>query len=440
MLSVDKIKKSSLNNSSYVIEESKKSKGKESLINKIRVFSSYVKNILIYHDNIDLDTVSDDRLKSYIDFLNEKNITIEKAVMEIHDKYKEMEEGQETLSDEEERIAIEKDQAKLDELSYKKQIIENKIAQAEAERQAREDFEQMEQEELLERISDAEVIEPEPIIQSETEFSPIEPISEEAVLPVEELVKETHFDFGEVQSPEPVEVNPSVSEVQPSEKVEAEPNESEVQIQEEKNISEEAEPISMVEQPDPEEQIMMDIQNDYENNVEQIKNTYTENLGKEVSNIVEKIMVEAEVYASRQVEEISKISKQAIDTANSNTQKVLDEKAVVENDRDQYKSHYEQTLEVVKEKNEVIDSKDNEISTLRGEITKKDNIISSKEKDIEELNASLNDRDERIASLESEIDKFKITIATLTRELGRNFQYENLTASPIEEEAVSKTK
>ena len=374
--------------------------------------------------------------------------------MEIHDKYKEMEEGQETLSDEEERIAIEKDQAKLDELSYKKQIIENKIAQAEAERQAREDFEQMEQEELLERISDAEVIEPEPIIQSETEFSPIEPISEEAVLPVEELVKETHFDFGEVQSPEPVEVNPSVSEVQPSEKVEAEPNESEVQIQEEKNISEEAEPISMVEQPDPEEQIMMDIQNDYENNVEQIKNTYTENLGKEVSNIVEKIMVEAEVYASRQVEEISKIlfsnptrwnriwkiSKQAIDTANSNTQKVLDEKAVVENDRDQYKSHYEQTLEVVKEKNEVIDSKDNEISTLRGEITKKDNIISSKEKDIEELNASLNDRDERIASLESEIDKFKITIATLTRELGRNFQYENLTASPIEEEAVSKTK
>lgn len=439
MLSVDKIKKSSLNNSSYVIEESKKSKGKESLINKIKVFSLYVKNILIYPDNIDLDMVSDDRLKSYIEFLNEKNITIEKAVMEIHDKNKEVDEGQETLSDEEERIAIEKDQAKLDELSYKKQIIESKIAQAEAERQAREDFEQMEQEELLERISDAEVIEPEPIIQSETEFSPIEPISEEAVLPVEELVKETHFDFGEVQS-EPVEVNPAVSEIQPSEKVEAEPNESEVQIQEEKNISEEVEPISMVEQPDPEEQIMMDIQNDYENNVEQIKNTYTENLGKEVSNIVERIMVEAEVYASRQVEEISKISKQAIDTANSNTQKVLDEKAVVENDRDQYKSHYEQTLEVVKEKNEVIDSKDNEISILRGEITEKDNIISSKEKDIEELNASLNDRDERIASLESEIDKFKITIATLTRELGRNFQYENLTASPIEEEVATKTK
>lgn len=425
MLSVDKIKKSSLNNSSYVIEESKKSKGKESLINKIKVFSLYVKNILIYPDNIDLDMVSDDRLKSYIEFLNEKNITIEKAVMEIHDKNKEVDEGQETLSDEEERIAIEKDQAKLDELSYKKQIIESKIAQAEAERQAREDFEQMEQEELLERISDAEVIEPEPIIQSETEFSPIEPISEEAVLPVEDLVEGTHIDFGEVQPPEKVEVKPVVSEEQ---------------NEEEKDVTVESEPISMVEQPNPEEQIMMDIQNDYENNVEQIKNTYTENLGKEVSNIVEKIMVEAEVYASRQVEEISKISKQAIDTANSNTQKVLDEKAVVENDRDQYKSHYEQTLEVVKEKNEVIDSKDNEISNLRGEITEKDNIISDKEKDIEELNASLNDRDERIASLESEIDKFKITIATLTRELGRNFQYENLTASPIEEEVATKTK
>lgn len=437
MLDIRKIKRASLNNKSYKIEDSKKSKGKETLINKIRVFNSFVSNIMTYYGDIDLEILSDERLESYIQFLNEKNITIEKAVMEIHNSN----ENTEELSEEEERIKLENDQAKLDELSYKKQILENKMAQAEAERQAREDFKNMEQEDNIERISDAEAIEPERVMQPEENFRPIEPITDEVpVENVEDLANDTHIDFNKMEEAgEVTEPEVENEQITTDEPVEGEPISYE-ETKEEKNVTVESEPVSMVEQPDPEEQIMLDIQSDYENNVRQIKNDYTENLGKEVSNIVEKIMAEAEVYASRQVEEISKVSKQAIDIANNNTQKVLDEKAIVENDRDQYKNHYEQTLEVVKEKNEIIDSRDNEITTLKGEIEEKNNIISTKEKNIEELNTSLNERDEKIASLEDLIENYKITLATMTRELGRNFQYENLNSPQVEEEAVAKVK
>ena len=91
-MNMGKIKISSLNNSSYVVEDSRKSKGKTSLITKIKTFFRYIKNIIIFKSNRDLEKLSDETLDGYIAFLNNENITIEKAVKKINDEYDRKEE------------------------------------------------------------------------------------------------------------------------------------------------------------------------------------------------------------------------------------------------------------------------------------------------------------------------------------------------------------
>ena len=407
MLDINRIKASSLNNNSYEIEESKKSKGKQLLIDKIRTFRSYIKNIALYHDIIDLEQVSDNTLDNYIEFLNNKSITVGEAMIRIHEQYNENEQN---VSESEADELLEQAQTELDALGKKIVNIENKLANAESEQQAREDFASMEQEEL-------------PV----EEIEEVESIENDDVIPVQELVE---------QNLQPIEIEQQYIEAENKVREDFEKIEQEQykMISEEKELTE----IVMPKYTDPEEKIMNDIQDEYKQNVSRIEDNYKENFGREFSGIVNAIMIETEKYASRQVEEIAVASKQAIEKANSNTQKVLDEKAIVENDRDQYKSHYEQTLETVQQKNAVIDSKDEEIKVLESKIETKDNELSNKNSEIQSLNMTLNERNNYIATLESKISNYKVTLATLTKELGRNFQY-GIEQEQIEEE-ISMTK
>lgn len=434
-MNMGKIKISSLNNSSYVVEDSRKSKGKTSLITKIKTFFRYIKNIIIFKSNRDLEKLSDETLDGYIAFLNNENITIEKAVKKINDEYDRKEE---VLTPYESLSLASEMQGGLDVLKEQQEKVNSKLEDAMSEKYSREELNDVEQEEneydsSIPQDADSEEEKELPDVElpmesNETSELPVE--SEEEIKPIdyeqaieeatkEELESDNYDNNYTTEELKPVEI--------PEEPVETK---AETPVQEET--------VTLVEQKDPEEEVMMNIQNDYKNSITNIQNEYTENFSKEFGTIVSKIMVETEKYANRQVEEITAVSKEAINNANNNTQRVLDEKAIVEKDRDQYKAHYEQSLNTVEEKNRTIDSKDAEIKALKEEIERKNQEISTRDKNIQELNTSIAEKDGRIANYESKIEDYKVTLATMTRELGRNFQISS--QMNLEEPEVSKTK
>lgn len=398
---MNNIKLSSLKHSSYIVEDSKKSKGKITLINKIKTFFLYVKNVVIFKSNMNLEKLNDNSLEDYIEFLNNENISVDEAVRKINENFDKKEE---TLSSDESLSLLKDTQATLDVLREQKEKIDSKLNDAISEQNAREDYKDEEidnQQEELEPIDYSQ-----PIEESNIDL-PIETQIDELEKPIEEPIQE---------------------EV-PFENVDLSDDDDDIEIDlPEKPIvdnSEENEPVTLGEQPNPEEEKMNSIQNDYKNSIENIQKEFNENFGKEFNTIVSRIMNETEKYANRQVEEITNVSKQAITNANNNTQRVLDEKIVVEKDRDQYKAHYEQSLETIEEKNKTIDSKDAEIKALKEEIERKNQEISERNKNIQELSTSISEKDTRITKYESDIEDYKVTLATMTRELGINFQKEN---------------
>lgn len=398
---MNNIKLSSLKHSSYIVEESKKSKGKITLINKIKTFFLYVKNVVIFKSNMNLEKLNDNSLEDYIEFLNNENISVDEAVRKINENFDKKEE---TLSSDESLSLLKDTQATLDVLREQKEKIDSKLNDAISEQNAREDYKDEEidnQQEELEPIDYSQ-----PIEESNIDL-PIETQIDELEKPIEEPIQE---------------------EV-PFENVDLSDDDDDIEIDlPEKPIvdnSEKNEPVTLGEQPNPEEEKMNSIQNDYKNSIENIQKEFNENFGKEFNTIVSRIMNETEKYANRQVEEITNVSKQAITNANNNTQRVLDEKIVVEKDRDQYKAHYEQSLETIEEKNKTIDSKDAEIKALKEEIERKNQEISERDKNIQELSTSISEKDTRITKYESDIEDYKVTLATMTRELGINFQKEN---------------
>lgn len=410
---IGKIKISRLDSNSYVIEDSRKSKGKISLITKIKTFFKYVKNKLIFDANYDVEKLKDSSLDEYIDFLNNEKITLEKAVEKINSDFDEKEEN---LTPDETIELAQETQMELDDLKVQKEKIDSKLEDAISERDAREELREVEEELPEVELSNNDINLPENEL-AKINLS-IEENMEEKLQPIdyEQEIAEIGKDDEEDIHIEPIEQPVSFTQPEP--------------VQEEK--------VALVSQPNPEEETMINIQNDYKNSVANIQKEYTENFGKEFSEIVNKIMNETEKYANRQVEEITKVSKEAINNANSNTQRVLDEKSRIEKDRDQYKAHYEQTLDTVEEKNRTISSKDDEIKSLKEEIERKNQEISARDKSIQELNVSISEKDGKISNYETIIEDYKVTLTTMTRELGRNFQI----SSQVEPEQneVSKTK
>jgi len=400
MSGLEKIILASLNSNAYEIEESKKSKGKSVLIDKIKVFKEYIKNVYTYKVKRGVEKLSDERLSSYIEYLNRENITVDKAIDEMHQLANNLFENSIELESMQE---LDKTQEKLDKLNDKKRDIEKELEEAESEKLAREAFVAMDQESEIE-LTEADAI-------------PLEPINEEVEIETDveasELVEQTSPEVSEIETPE-IEFVPTVTEP----------------IEEQLSVESEA-----VEEPvvsESNETVENTIRDEYIEAVDKIENDFREKFGRDFAGIVNAIMEETEKYANRQVTEITEVSKKAIDTANSNTKKALEEKAVVENDRDQYKTHYEQTLEVVKQKNEIIDTdketiaaKDAEIEALKQELAKRDEIIADKDRNLEELNSTLAEKDIQLA-------KYKTTIEII---VGKDY-----TQSEVVEEPEVKTK
>lgn len=416
MSELEKIKLTSLNATSYEIEESKKSKGKNVLIEKINVFKEYIQNVYTYKVKNGLERLSDERLSSYIEYLNRENITVNKAIDEIHSLTDNI---LESSLERDDIIDINKAQGKLDKLTDKKKNIEKELEEAESEKQAREDFEFMQQESESDEMHEVTLEPIEEEIQPVPIYEEVEPVSipseDEPVTEVSETIEK------------PLVIT-EASVIEPYVGEQTETIEKPLVITEASVI----EPYVGEQTEQLEEQPIATIQDEYIEAIDKIENDYKEQFGREFTGIINAIMEETEKYANRQVTEITEVSKKAIDTANGNTQIALEEKAIVENDRDQYKTHYEQTLEVVKQRNETIESKDAEIESLKQELAKRDELIDSKNRDIEELNNTLVEKNNQISNLESDITNYKITIATI---MGKNY-----TQTEVVEEPEVKTR
>jgi len=397
-MSMENIKISSLTNNTYEVEESKKSKGKVTLIDKIKTFKEYIQNVCTYKANNGVERLTDARLDSYIEYLNNENININKAIDELHQKYSTM-----LDSDNINKNEFEQAEEQLEKLTDKKQNIEQELAEAESEKQAREDFNAMEQENEMPNID--QPIEDDEMHEIESEQVETEDL-QQSEIDYEAAVESTDMN----EQPEmPEEIQNEQSDI--------------AEVQEEQLVEH-----SQVEQQNSAEELMSTIQNEYIESIDQIETNYKEQFGREFSSVINAIMEETEKYANRQVTEIGIVSRKAIDNANNNTQRVLEEKAVVENDRDQYKTHYEQTLEVVKQRNETIDAKDAEIESLKQELAKRDEMIADKDRNIEELNNTLIEKNNQITDLEADISNYKITISTI---IGKSY-----TSEVVEEQEI----
>lgn len=397
-MNMENIKISSLTNNTYEVEESKKSKGKVTLIDKIKTFKEYIQNVCTYKANNGVERLTDARLDSYIEYLNNENININKAIDELHQKYSTM-----LDSDNINKNEFEQAEEQLEKLTDKKQNIEQELAEAESEKQAREDFNAMEQENEMPNID--QPIEGDEMHEIESEQVETEDL-QQSEIDYEAAVESTDMN----EQPEmPEEIQNEQSDI--------------TEVQEEQLVEH-----SQVEQQNSAEELMSTIQNEYIESIDQIETSYKEQFGREFSSVINAIMEETEKYANRQVTEIGIVARKAIDNANNNTQRVLEEKAVVENDRDQYKAHYEQTLEVVKQRNETIDAKDAEIESLKQELAKRDEMIADKDRNIEELNNTLIEKNNQITDLEADISNYKITISTI---IGKSY-----TSEVVEEQEI----
>lgn len=415
MSGLEKIILTSLNATSYEIEESKKSKGKIALIEKIKVFKSYIQNVYTYKVKKGLEKLSDERLSSYIEYLNRENITVDKAINEIHNLTDRILDNTEKVEDA--MMEIDRAQEKLNKLTEKKKNIENELEEAEAEKQAREDFEFMQQESEsdLGELGESDEMHEITLKPIEEEIQPV-PIDTE----VADSVVIPNDDASVMGVSEPVDQPLVINDLPVIEQqIEEQP---EVQVEEKIDSPAEVQ----------EEQPIATIQDEYIEAIDKIEQKYKEQFENSCTLMKNAFMEEAEKYANRQVAEITETAKTAITEANNNTKKALEEKAIVENDRDQYKTHYEQTLEVVKQKNEIIDTdketiaaKDAEIEALKQELAKRDEIIANHERNEEELNSTLAEKDSQIAN-------FKITIATI---IGKDY-----TQSEVVEEPEVKTR
>ena len=138
---MNKIKISSLRHSSYIVEDSKKSKGKITLINKIKTFFLYVKNVIIFKSNMNLEKLSDNSLEDYIEFLNNENISVDEAVKKINEDFDKMEES---LSSDESLSLLSETQGTLDALKTQKEKIDSRLDDAISEQNAREDYKEVE--------------------------------------------------------------------------------------------------------------------------------------------------------------------------------------------------------------------------------------------------------------------------------------------------------
>lgn len=153
--------------------------------------------------------------------------------------------------------------------------------------------------------------------------------------------------------------------------------------------------------------------NNFEEATKEIEQNCTDDLSKKISEIFALVKNESKELVAKQLSEMSNTAKEAIINANQHTSDVKNELAIVEKDRDQYRSHYEQTVEVVKQKDGIIKLRDNEISSLRSQLENKNNELNAANEREIKLNEENNNKDAKIKLLEGKVRDLNIAIRTI---------------------------
>ena len=185
---------------------------------------------------------------------------------------------------------------------------------------------------------------------------------------------------------------------------------------------------------------------DYESKLAEIEKNYKESFARDLSELVARVKNETDKIIEMQTSEMASNAKKAIMEANQNTQNVINEKTIVEQDRDQYKSHYEQTVEIVNQKDETIKTRDDEIAALKSELANKNEELSSSNAREIALNATIDKKNKEIKGLNIKVSDLKISLATVAQQVLVEAKQENEELSQpielgevVESEETSKT-
>ena len=417
------------NNEIVATSEQKKSKANFNLKEKLRFAYQTIKYFKYFSLHIDVREIDD--LASYVDYLNNKEIYLNNAIQKIEDdKSKKLETAvndfEKTNIEENINKNIEKIETKIDKVNKEYENAQSLI-------KAREDIAAMD---IGEENNEDEIQSIETPSVEEPIMAPIEEVAEQPI--VEEntsIMEETPI---EVETT--TEIQPIVEPVEEEQPVTINSTE-EIPVE---NLAENKEEV--VEQPKPEISKLEQFYKDYNNILHEIENNYKKSFERDLSELVARVKNETDKTIELQLSEMKKTATDAINMANKSTEKALNEKAIVEQDRDQYKSHYEQTVEIVNQKDETIKSKDDEIASLKSEIEKKNNeLAAANEREIG-LNKVIDKANKENKDLREDKYKLQISLATVAQQVLVEAKQENEELSQpielgevVESEETSKT-
>lgn len=376
------------NGKSIVKVDARKSKAKGVLTNKIKNFFCYV-----IANSLSLNDLPTESLDRVIEHLNDKKINLEKAkefiAVQTANRIVNLAENEkhEYVLKEKSEILKEASNKKVDELNKKIDKVDSSIERVEEEKNRRNSSLKLIEDEEINTIESLKAIETE-------EINTIEPLKA-----IEEK------------------------------KVDAEIKEQMEEIQKEVQEIREAEEVK-VEQITPKE--LSELEKaaiEYKMCLETLKQEYNEKFKATTEEIVLKYERAANKFNERIILDMEKDAKKAIFQANENTKKEQQEKQVIQNDLEEYKNHYNQTLQVVETKNNEISEKDQMIESLKAELASKEELIKVNLEKENEYKLEIEKRDIQIKDQESEIKNYKTTIKTLMSE-GMNLnnsEVENVT-------------
>lgn len=431
-------------------KENKKSKANFDLKEKLRVFYVVAGNIKFLNIGYDLSKVAEGRLTSYIDYLNEKKIYFEQARTKINNLFDK--EYDKATDDNKKAEAIKKYDPITEELNDKISAVDEKIENATSELISRKDYDEMESEEI-DNEEFAPMAEIPTIENVEEKEEPVAETASEEVSIDEPIVEETSVEepMSDIEQTISEEVLPNIDVDMPIEtdfRTEDNQNEEgEIMTTEVENTVEEpvveqtVEPIELA-KLSPLEQLAKD----YESKLAEIEKNYKESFARDLSELVARVKNETDKIIEMQTSEMASNAKKAIMEANQNTQNVINEKTIVEQDRDQYKSHYEQTVEIVNQKDETIKTRDDEIAALKSELANKNEELSSSNAREIALNATIDKKNKEIKGLNIKVSDLKISLATVAQQVLVEAKQENEELSQpielgevVESEETSKT-
>lgn len=420
--------------------ENKKSKANFNLKEKLTYFFQYI----AYHKVNDVKEMDPEYIEDYITYLNTQRDNLDKVALklnvEANEKIKKVELEAENY------IIMNQAQDKIDKIKSKVDKVNDKCEQAKAELDVINEIAIMNKKEELENIR---AIEEEQTFENEMKAinnklgNEVQKITTEEEMHVEEPTEQEKLidealaqpkeinekNDPEVANQESVEetqeqtieekIEESIKEKSTNEPIEKQEQSIEepalVPIEEDITPTMEVEPEVVNQEPVEETKVNPLEQNfnNFEETTKEIEQNCTDDLSKKISEIFVLVKNEAKELVAKQLSEMSNTAKEAIINANQHTLDAKNELAIVEKDRDQYRSHYEQTVEVVKQKDGIITLRDDEITLLRSQLEDKNNELNAANERENNLNEENNAKAKEIELLKGKVKDLNIAIRTI---------------------------